>query len=157
MTPILEWRDGSLALMSGNRKPVKLESAPEMTSAGGEPCRAAGLPGFAPGFHHSTFARIWNASWNRNSRTGGYLMTVRSRGLLFVLVLTVVCGAPSSAFAYVGPGSGLSAIGAAFALVAGVFLAILGFIWYPIKRLLLSVRRRRSASSNSAAANSTAS
>ena len=38
--------------------------------------------------------------------------------------------------AYVGPGAGLSAIGAFFALVAGVLVAIVGFIWYPIKRLI---------------------
>lgn len=38
-------------------------------------------------------------------------------------------------FAYIGPGAGLSAIGAFLAVVAGVFVAILGFLWYPIKRL----------------------
>ena len=37
--------------------------------------------------------------------------------------------------AYVGPGAGLSAIGAFLAIVAGVFVAIAGFVWYPIKRL----------------------
>ncbi len=45
-------------------------------------------------------------------------------------------------FAYIGPGPGLSAIGALFALIAAVFLAIVGFIWYPIKRLF---RRRKAA------------
>jgi hypothetical protein len=40
------------------------------------------------------------------------------------------------AFAYVGPGAGLSAIGAFLALVVGVILAFFGFIWYPVKRLL---------------------
>ena len=38
--------------------------------------------------------------------------------------------------AYIGPGAGLSAIGAFIALVAGSILAIFGFLWYPIKRLL---------------------
>ncbi len=38
--------------------------------------------------------------------------------------------------AYIGPGAGLSAIGAFIALVAGIILAIFGFLWYPIKRLL---------------------
>ncbi len=47
---------------------------------------------------------------------------------------------PGLAHAYIGPGAGISAIGAAFALVAAVFFAIVGFIWYPVKRLL----RRRS-------------
>ncbi|WP_192901177.1 MULTISPECIES: hypothetical protein [Okeania] len=38
--------------------------------------------------------------------------------------------------AYVGPGAGLAAIGAFFALVAGIIAALFGFLWYPIKRLL---------------------
>jgi hypothetical protein len=40
------------------------------------------------------------------------------------------------AFAYVGPGAGLSAIGAFLALILGVILAFFGFIWYPVKRFL---------------------
>jgi hypothetical protein len=40
------------------------------------------------------------------------------------------------AFAYVGPGAGLSAIGAFLALILGVILAFVGFIWYPVKRFL---------------------
>jgi hypothetical protein len=43
---------------------------------------------------------------------------------------------PTLAQAYIGPGAGISAIGAALALVAAVFFAIVGFIWYPVKRLL---------------------
>ena len=43
---------------------------------------------------------------------------------------------------YIGPGTGLSAIGALLALIAAVFLAMVGFIWYPIKRLF---RRRKPA------------
>ena len=40
------------------------------------------------------------------------------------------------AFAYVGPGAGLSALGAFLALILGVILAFVGFIWYPVKRFL---------------------
>ena len=42
----------------------------------------------------------------------------------------------SVALAYIGPGAGLSAIGSFFALIAAVVVAILGFLWYPFKRLL---------------------
>ena len=43
----------------------------------------------------------------------------------------------SSAFpAYIGPGTGLSAIGAVLAVAVGIAVAIFGFFWYPIKRLL---------------------
>lgn len=51
---------------------------------------------------------------------------------------------PLAAQAYVGPGAGLTAIGTVVALVAAILLAIVGFVWYPMKRLL---RKRRSAKS----------
>lgn len=41
-----------------------------------------------------------------------------------------------TASAYVGPGAGLSAIGTVLALIVAVIVAILGFFWYPIKRLM---------------------
>lgn len=50
---------------------------------------------------------------------------------------------PGAAAAYVGPGAGLTAIGTVLALIGAVCLAIVGFVWYPVKRLL-----RGSASSN---------
>lgn len=43
---------------------------------------------------------------------------------------------PNNLLAYVGPGTGMSAIGTFLAFIFGIFVAILGFIWYPIKRLL---------------------
>ena len=49
---------------------------------------------------------------------------------------------PSLAQAYIGPGAGVSAIGAALALLAAVFFAIVGFVWYPVKRLLRAMRRK---------------
>ena len=42
----------------------------------------------------------------------------------------------SNAYAYVGPGLGLGVIGAVFGAIAAVLLAVVGIIWYPIKRLL---------------------
>lgn len=54
-----------------------------------------------------------------------------------LLVLPVMLSVYSTQlFAYVGPGSGLSAIGSILALIAAFFLAVVGFIWYPIKRLI---------------------
>jgi hypothetical protein len=54
--------------------------------------------------------------------------------IILFIILTV--SLPKIAWAYVGPGTGLSAIGAFLALIVGVIVAILGFLWYPIKRLL---------------------
>jgi hypothetical protein len=62
------------------------------------------------------------------------------RALVAGMVLAVVVAGPAAA--YVGPGAGLSAIGAILAVVATLFLAAVGFIWYPVKRLL---RKRRPA------------
>ncbi len=54
----------------------------------------------------------------------------------------VLTAAPGTAAAYVGPGLGLGAIAAFFGAVLAVLLAIVGVVWYPIKRLL---GRRKSA------------
>jgi uncharacterized membrane protein YdjX (TVP38/TMEM64 family) len=50
---------------------------------------------------------------------------------LWVFVLIVM---PLDAYAYIGPGAALSAIGSFFALVAAFVLALVGFIWMPIRR-----------------------
>lgn len=51
--------------------------------------------------------------------------------------LALIC--PAAAQAYVGPGAGLTAIGTMIALTLALVLALVGFVWYPIKRL----RRKR--------------
>ena len=43
---------------------------------------------------------------------------------------------PSVAHAYIGPGVGLGVIGTALAFLAAIALAIVGFVWYPLKRVL---------------------
>ena len=50
---------------------------------------------------------------------------------------------PKVAHAYIGPGAGISAIGSLLALIAVVVLAVVGFIWYPVKRLMKSRRKAR--------------
>ncbi len=41
-----------------------------------------------------------------------------------------------TAAAYVGPGLGLGVIGSVVGVIAAVLLAIVGVIWYPLKRVL---------------------
>jgi hypothetical protein len=62
-----------------------------------------------------------------------------------ILVAGFTCLASSDAAAYIGPGSGLTAIGSLLALVAAVLLGIIGFIWYPIKRLRRRIKARKEA------------
>lgn len=64
----------------------------------------------------------------------------RGSGLVIVACAWLVAAGP--AHAYVGPGAGLSAIGIVVGLIGAVFLGIIGFIWYPIKRLLRMRRER---------------
>ena len=43
---------------------------------------------------------------------------------------------PALAHAYLGPGAGITAIGTVIALLGAILLAIIGFIWYPMKRMM---------------------
>ncbi len=53
--------------------------------------------------------------------------------------------------AYLGPGGALSAIGSFLALLAAVGLAVVGFVWYPIKRMLRARRAQDDAAAGSEA------
>ena len=55
---------------------------------------------------------------------------------LVVLLLFISSILPSSALAYIGPGAGLGAIGILIAIIVAVILLIVGFVWYPVKRLM---------------------
>jgi hypothetical protein len=58
------------------------------------------------------------------------------------LFLLLVCCFPCPAMAYVGPGTGMTAVGVFLAVVMGVVVAVFGFLWYPVKRLLRTCRRQ---------------
>jgi hypothetical protein len=61
-----------------------------------------------------------------NSSKEGRMKTQKvSLGLVIVLFL----GVPQPASAYVGPGSGITVIGAALAFIGAIFSAIVGFVW----------------------------
>jgi hypothetical protein len=40
------------------------------------------------------------------------------------------------ALAYIGPGAGIGALGTIAAALGAIVLMIVGFVWYPIKRLM---------------------
>jgi hypothetical protein len=63
-------------------------------------------------------------------------------GVTLVAALALI---PTFAMAYVGPGLGLGAIASAFSLIGAVFLGILGFLWYPVKRLLKLFRKAKTS------------
>jgi hypothetical protein len=60
-------------------------------------------------------------------------------GLFATLHVTV-------AHAYIGPGVGAGVIAVVLGILSSIFLAFVGILWYPIKRLLKG--RKRSANSS---------
>ena len=59
----------------------------------------------------------------------------------FIIPSIVVLASPLDvSLAYIGPGTGVSAIGSLLALIAGIIVAIIGFVWYPIKRIMGKVK-----------------
>jgi hypothetical protein len=56
--------------------------------------------------------------------------------LLTMYITAIAAFGPGVAHAYVGPGAGLTAIGTVLALMAAVLFALVGFVWYPMKRLM---------------------
>ncbi len=58
-------------------------------------------------------------------------------------VAALLLAAAQTAEAYIGPGAGISAIGTVIALIGAILLAIVGFVWYPIKRLRAKNKKTR--------------
>ncbi|MDZ7722079.1 MAG: hypothetical protein U5R06_04435 [candidate division KSB1 bacterium] len=63
--------------------------------------------------------------------------------VLLTFVALLLTGQIATLVAYIGPGSGLSAIGTLIAFVAALLLAIIGFVWYPVKRLMAKRREKK--------------
>jgi membrane protein implicated in regulation of membrane protease activity len=51
-----------------------------------------------------------------------------------------------AAFAYVGPGAGLTMIGALWAVILAVFMALFFVVAWPVRRMLRQARNRRTPS-----------
>ncbi len=67
--------------------------------------------------------------------------------ILFILMATIAT--TTEAHAYLGPGGGVSAIGALVALISAIVIAILGFFWYPVKRLIRHFKKSSNTSNMS--------
>lgn len=73
-----------------------------------------------------------------------------ARKTILILAAAWLLVLPATADAYIGPGAGITAIGSVIAFLGAVLFAIVGFIWYPIKRLLRAVRGKGGARETSA-------
>ncbi|MGE0231969.1 MAG: hypothetical protein AB7O39_03470 [Flavobacteriaceae bacterium] len=58
----------------------------------------------------------------------------------FIAALIAAFAFPATAFAYVGPGAGLSLLGALWALVAAIAAAIVMIVAWPVRKMLRSRR-----------------
>ena len=65
-----------------------------------------------------------------------------SRLLGLAAALTAL-GTAQAAEAYIGPGAGLGAIGVALGVIGSILLGLFSILWYPVKRLIRRLRRRR--------------
>lgn len=54
----------------------------------------------------------------------------------FMIIIFPIIGMKKIIFGYIGPGMGLSTIGAFIAVFAGLITTIFGLVWYPIKKFL---------------------
>ncbi|WP_205042044.1 hypothetical protein [Rhodoligotrophos defluvii] len=62
--------------------------------------------------------------------------------VFFIVFIAAALVSPTAAFAYVGPGAGLSLLGALWALIAAIATALMFVLAWPIRRML---HRRRTA------------
>lgn len=68
----------------------------------------------------------------------------KSSPLILILVVgAVLLLAPEALHAYGGPGSIVSGLGAFLAVIAAVAAAVVGFFWFPLKRLIQKIRGGR--------------
>ena len=52
-------------------------------------------------------------------------------------------GLISSADAYIGPGLGLGTVGILIGILGSIILALIAVLWYPFKRLLKKIKKKK--------------
>ena len=52
-------------------------------------------------------------------------------------------GLISSANAYIGPGLGLGTVGILIGILGSIILALIAVLWYPFKRLLKKIKKKK--------------
>ncbi len=67
-------------------------------------------------------------------------LTIPSAARVAAILLLAATAVPAQA--YMGAGAGLSAIGSILSFIGVVLLMVLGFVWYPAKRMLKKMRAK---------------
>ena len=63
--------------------------------------------------------------------------------LKLIFYSIVFCLITTSSFAYLGPGVGGGVIAATIGIIVAIFAALLGLIWFPMKRLLKKRKEKK--------------
>ena len=58
---------------------------------------------------------------------------------IFILLLCLIS---SPAHAYIGPGLGAGALATIFGVLLAILMLIVGIVWYPLKRLIHSLKSK---------------
>ena len=66
----------------------------------------------------------------------------KSIGIVFFLMVVMFIG-PVNAFAYVGPGAGLTFIGALVGMVVAIVLAIGAILFWPVRFLIKKIKKKQ--------------
>lgn len=75
----------------------------------------------------------------------------RSAAATLAVALAAGLLTPSLAWAYVGPGAGLTVIGSLVAVAAAVLIALVGLVLFPVRLLMKKMRAAKAAQSASEA------
>jgi len=62
------------------------------------------------------------------------MFKVNAKTASFAAAATLMLATPAPAFAYMGAGAGLSAIGSILSFLGVFLLMLFGFVWFPLKR-----------------------
>lgn len=68
--------------------------------------------------------------------------------ITFILLALVPLAPVSTAFAYIGPGAGMSVLGSLLGILATIFVAIGAIIIWPLRKFMKRRKARRNSPSN---------
>jgi hypothetical protein len=71
------------------------------------------------------------------------------RKIVFAFGLLAMLQLPIAAHAYIGPGAGAGMIAIVLGILSSIFLAFVGILWYPIKRLIKAWKASARSSADS--------
>ena len=69
--------------------------------------------------------------------------------MIRIIIYILIIFFPKSAFAYLGPGTGIGVILGSIGIVVAIIISLFGLVWFPIKRFLKSRKLKDKEENNS--------